>query len=158
MASHNRLLAPSALDLADGRLVFCEENQEVCVWGSVPGSPDPAAENANVLRDGTLEWHPEDVSLSRFLEIMVYLQTAWGGFEHVGDLHEIERALPTIEAEWDQVVRHNGLTIYARPGALITALDGDGLLTAAARTPEELARLERELAVHGHRSTRGRNG
>jgi hypothetical protein len=64
---------------------------------------------ANVLRDGTLEWHPEDVSLSRLLEMMVYLQTASG---------------------------------------LITALDGDGFLTAAARTAEGFARLERDLGFH----------
>ncbi len=145
MATHNRVRSPAELEVADGRLVFCEENQTVCVWGSIPGSEDPEAEVANVLRHGTLEWHSEEVSLSRFLEIMIYLQTAWGGFEHYANLEEPGHALPKIEAEWDQVVRHNGLTIYAQPGLLITALDGDPCLTAAARTRDGIARLEREL-------------
>lgn|SRR5690606_14349200 len=145
MSAHNRFLSPDALDLADGRLIFCEENQTVCVWGCVPGGEDPEAEIANVLPDGALEWHSEQVPLSELLAIMVYLQTAWGGFPHAADLHAIERALPTIEAEWDPVVRHNGLTIYEKPGLLISSLEGSGFLTAAARTPDGIASLQREL-------------
>src|SRR5690606_21659525 len=36
MSAHNRFLSPGALDHADVRLIFCEENQTVCVWGCVP--------------------------------------------------------------------------------------------------------------------------
>ena len=33
MEVHDRFLAPDALAVADGRVVFCEENQGVCMWG-----------------------------------------------------------------------------------------------------------------------------
>lgn len=145
MASHNRFLAPSALEESDGRLLFCEENQAVCVWGAVPGEDDPVAEVANVLRDGALEWHSEELRLGRFLEILVYLQTAWGGFEHTGDLLDPSEAMAAIRESWEAVVCHQGLTIYERSGALITALEGQGFLTGAARTEEDWARLEAEL-------------
>lgn len=147
MSSYNRFLRPAALRLSDGRLVYCEENQTVCVWGSVPGDPDPLAEVANVLDDDELEWHSEEVTLSRFLEILLYLQTAWGGFRHVGRLPATKRARGKIEAEWEEVVRHNDLIIHAQPGALISKLEGEGFLTVATRTSAELARLERELGV-----------
>lgn len=147
-AAHNRFISPPALGLSDRRLVFCEENQGVCMWGCLVGEEDPDAEFGNVLRGGALEWHSEEVALSRFLEIMIYLQTAWGGFEHVADLQEPDTAMPTIEAEWAEVVRHNGLTIYERPGLLITALEGEQFLTAAARTPQGLQYLERELGFN----------
>lgn len=147
MSSHNCFLRPAALRLSDGRMVYCEENQTVCVWGSVPGDPEPLAEVANVLADGSLEWHSEEVTLSRFLEILFYLQTAWGGFEHVGELQDSRRAMAKIEAEWEEVVRHDGLVIHAQPGAVISALEGQGFLTVATRTSAGLARLERELGV-----------
>lgn len=148
MAAHNQFLALPSLELVDGRLIFCEENQVVCVWGSVVGEPDPKAEVGNVLPDGTLEWHSEEVVLSRFLEIMVYLQTAWGGYEHAGDLQEPEGALVVMARDWTRVVQHNGLTIYEQPGVLVCSLEGLPFITAGALTETDLERLERDFGFN----------
>lgn len=145
LASHNRFFSPRALERSDGRIIFCEENQGVCVWGCLPGHEDPLAEVGNVLRDDTLEWHSEQARLSRFLVIQLYLQTAWGGFEHAGDLQDPDPVMSRIESEWEEVVRHQDLTIYWKPGALITALDGQPFLTGAARTEEDFVRLLGDL-------------
>ncbi len=145
MSAHNRFLSPAALECADGRILFCEENQGVCVWGCAPGDGDPMAEVGNVLRDDAFEWHSEGTKLSQFLQVLLYLQTAWGGFEFAGDLQDPKPMMARIQSGWERVVRHQDLTIYWRPGALISALDGEAFLTAATRTQEGFARLEAEL-------------
>ena len=134
--SHNRLRPPGRLKVVDGRVLFCEENQGVCQWGFVPGAADPIVEQGALVSVHELEWHPEEVSLSRFLEMLVYLQTAWGGFEYAGDLNDPTPVMSTIEAEWDVMVRHHEMTIYGRPGALISVFDGQTFVIGAARTEE----------------------
>lgn len=147
MAAHNRFYGPAGLRYSEGRILFCEENQGACVWGCRP-EEGADAEVGNVLGEDTLEWHSEEVWLSQFLEILLYLQTAWGGFEHAGDLQDPEPVMPRIEASWERVVDHQDLTIYRRGDALISALDGQPFLTAAARTSEGFVRHLGELGFN----------
>lgn len=63
LGAQNRLLAPSALRLDEGLLVFGEENQGVCEWGCEPGGDDPAV-SIRFPPDG---WLPEGLGLSMFL-------------------------------------------------------------------------------------------
>jgi hypothetical protein len=145
MAAFNHFLMPDDLHVVDGRLVFCEENQRVCVWGALPSADEPLTEQGVVLRDGAMEWHSEQVGLGEFLQIMLYIQTVWGGYELAGIHHAPAQVLPHVQGQWLRAVRHNDLTVYKRSGVLIAALAGETFLTAGARTQREFDQLEREL-------------
>lgn len=140
-SAYNTILRPDLLQREDGRLIFCEENQGVCVWGCTPSGDDPDAEVANVLPDDLLEWHPEGSSVGSFLSVMILLQTAWGGFEFGGAMPWTQAALADAGVTWEHVVRHQELTIYVAEGTVVTAFDDDLGVTGAGRTAAHFERL-----------------
>ena len=143
METHNRILPLSEVTMVDGRLVFIEENQGVCVWGIKPdGGDDPEVEQG-ITGDG-YEWNSEEQTCSRFLCLMMYLQAAWGGHAHCADHMEPDELLPELRREWKQVVDDNGLLILQRPGLLVTYLYGSGYLIGAAREEAGLEALMRD--------------
>ena len=140
-SAYNIIVPPRLLEREDGRLVFCEEHQGVCVWGCTPWGENPDAEVGNVLPDDSLEWHAEGATLGSFLSVLVLLQTAWGGFEFVEQLPSSQAALVDAGIEWDRGVRHRELTIYVADGTVAAAFDDHPSITGAGRTAAHLERL-----------------
>ncbi|MGE0321734.1 MAG: hypothetical protein AB7K71_11810 [Polyangiaceae bacterium] len=143
-ATHNTFLAPDELFIADGRIVFCDENQSVCVWGIEANSDDPEVHQGVTLRHG-YEWHGEELSCSQFMRLMIHLQAAWGGYEHAAQHWEPAGVLPRIEGTWTQVVDHNGLRVFQLGHSLISELEGSGFLSGAALCESGLQLLCDEL-------------
>ncbi len=143
--AHNRLLGPAELELRGDVLRFMDENQVVCFWGvrrGDLGEPDPTVYQGNP--DGPA-WHSEELCLSEFLTLMIYLQAVWDGLPHVGDHMDAEDVLKVIEPTWEKVVDHQDLRIWRHGGKLISHLDGDSICIGSAATAEELSYLERTL-------------
>src|SRR5258708_36760232 len=91
---HNRLLGPSELRVEDGMVVFYEENQCVAFWAIREGDlhlPDPTVYQGLDTTAG-LEWHSEDMTVSRWFPVMIYWQIVNGGFPFVGYAAAIEDA------------------------------------------------------------------
>src|SRR4051794_7330430 len=73
--AQDRLLAPPALRIAGGALVFYEENQNVNFWGVLEGDlglDDPPVHAA--WNEEPLLWEPDHDSLSGFFKTMAYWQ------------------------------------------------------------------------------------
>ncbi len=49
MTPHNQFRSPANWEFKDGRIVFLDENQGVCVWGCKPEGDDPGAEQGVVV-------------------------------------------------------------------------------------------------------------
>lgn len=144
--AHNRVFEPSELALADGRIVFCEENQGAVVWGCRPMGDNPEVEQGVVLASADeLEWYAQDQRTAPFLELMMYLQCAWGGYEHHAVHHDPDALWPLLDSAWELVVDHDGLRIWARPGVLLSKLETDPFVLGAARTERELEWLCEQL-------------
>ncbi len=116
LESFNRFALPSQLQLSDDKIVFLEENQEVCYWGFTAREENPVV--YMLFNEG--EWHSEKVRLDEFLSIILYYQCAQGGYEFGGVSHITKEDLEIfIHTEWEDVVRHNGLQIYWKPDCLL---------------------------------------
>ncbi|HJK91743.1 MAG TPA: hypothetical protein RMH85_22310 [Polyangiaceae bacterium LLY-WYZ-15_(1-7)] len=147
MEVHDRFLAPDALAVADGRVVFCEENQGVCMWGCAVGELAPRVEVGNLVHAAEpvgLEWHLEEVELETFLEERVVLQAAFGGFPH-GATVGLQGADEALARGWEERVRRGCLRVHGRPGVLVVSFAAGGALSVAARTEAELERACDEL-------------
>ncbi|ARU03675.1 hypothetical protein CCO03_02320 [Comamonas serinivorans] len=121
MQHFNRFLAPADWQLDQGRLVFLDENQGVCVW--------------QVDADGQV-WmgvddtvHPEALRLDDFLAVLMPYQLAQGGWPCCADTvlpaAELtdEREAIARELGWPLWVRHNGLTLNGQGAAMLWSLD-----------------------------------
>ena len=140
--AHNRLLSPDELKIEDGYLVFCHENQQVCVWGY----REDASEDADIQvfqGQGDGEWYAEEARLTEFLKILFYLQCVWGGLPWVGDHMDAAQLIAELDADWRLVVDDGGLKIWRSGGCLVSRLDGDDICIGAARDAESSKLLER---------------
>lgn len=125
-------------------LIFLDENQRVLSWGlqrdDLP-HPDPPVFQVTDLGDV----YPEDLSVSEFLVMMIYLQAVWGGLEYNLEPTEFDEdqeidtdeVLQRVRQEWTEVVNHDGLCIWQKNGMLISELSGDNLL-GVTNNPAEL--------------------
>jgi len=105
---HNRLLEPSELRVEDGMVVFYEENQCVAFWAIREGDlhlPDPTVYQGLDTTAG-LEWHSEDMTVSRWFPVMIYWQIVNGGFPFVGYAAAIEDAERAVSAHYPFLIAH----------------------------------------------------
>ena len=144
--AHNRLLKPEELELQGGMLRFMDENQCVCTWAlrrEDLGTEDPEVYQGNPIQDP--DWYREELRLSEFLQLSIYLQAAWGGLGINGDHMDAPEVLGAIEAKWSKVVDNGELRIWRRDGMLISHLEEDTICICAARDERSFEYLEREL-------------
>jgi hypothetical protein len=117
--SFERFVNYDKLYFINDKLVFLEENQDVCCWGIDAKEANPLV---YMCTDESEEWYPEEVRLSEFLVIMLYYQFAQGGYEYSGSIDEkqiSDEKLENLTREWEKVVDHNRLIIYWQSGKLI---------------------------------------
>jgi hypothetical protein len=150
--AHNRLWPPGALEVAQGRLVFMEENQCVVFWG-VPSrsrAADPVVFQTTDLEDGY--WAPES-ACSRFLRAMMCWQAVGGGVPHRGYAEYLEPAAARrLMRGWSVVGRMGELTAFVQSGRVACLLDEGrwALLEVAARSRRDFQALVVELGVVVH--------
>lgn len=118
MESFNRFALPTQLQRDDNKIVFLEENQNICYWGF---EIDPENTNPKVYQLlNENEWYEEQIPLIEFLKVMLYYQCAQGGYEYLGISNISEEDFEIfIHTEWEDVVRYNGLQIYWKPDCLL---------------------------------------
>ena len=113
--SFNKIIDIDKLYFKDDKLVFLEENQEVCIWGINIYEEDPI-----VYQNSNDEWYSEEVILSEFLNIIMYYQCAQGykNVENI-DAKNIKEKINKILNEMEKVVDHNHLIIYWKNNVLL---------------------------------------
>ncbi len=157
-----KLATPDELEVVDGRLVFLYENQSVVVWGLRPedlATPDPEvfigeaewtqlkgpSKKADPEGNWKLhvpDWESVELSVSQFLELIVYYNTAMGGYDHTGSRDDAGPVLAEVASSWKRVVHHQGLDIWRSGGKLIASL-GDDVCYGAARDDGDQRELEK---------------
>ena len=113
--SFNKIIDTDRLYFKDDKLVFLEENQEVCIWGINIYEEDPI-----VYQNSNDEWYSEEVKLSEFLYIIMYYQCAQGykNVENI-DTKNIKEKINKILNEMQKVVDHDHLIIYWKNNVLL---------------------------------------
>ncbi len=140
------------------KIVFLEENQGVCFWGVNRNDVDNQSKIVYVCTDIEAEnpgWYSEEVSLSDFLEIVMYYQCTQGGYKHGSAIYkrnfnsgeEYISFYNHLIIGWEKVVAHNGLIIYQKNEMLIwhfTDKDGnlEDTIFASTLTDEKMKELE----------------
>jgi hypothetical protein len=127
MSAFQRFLLPEELVIEDGKLIFLEENQGVCIWLAESEQDDPEALQCNEYdsmndRYKIEESYSENTRMSEFIPILLYYQLAQGGYKHGGMISKkaiTDEMLTAMVTDWDPVVRHNGLAVYWHPGCLL---------------------------------------
>ena len=142
-SAHNRLLAPIELhaDFEETTMVFMDENQSVCAWGI---QLDDLKNDDPIVYQGQPddgEWHSEECSISKWLEISLFLQCCWGGLEFSCDHMDPKSVMPKIRKKWTNVVDHNGLKIWENDGVLVSDM-GQPWCNGAANTDDGLSVLQ----------------
>jgi hypothetical protein len=139
--THNRLLGLEDLFVAQGRLVFMEENQNVVYWG-VPcrsASPDPPVFQAMDPEEGP--WARETRCVSTFLAVLLCWQAVGDPFGNGGYSDAIKPSLVRkVARRWTFVGRINDLSAYAADGHAICVLaDGKSVtVQVSAKTDQGL--------------------
>ena len=130
---HNRLLEPSELRVEDGMVVFYEENQCVAIWAFRERDqhlPDPTVYQGHDTTAG-LEWHSEEMTVSRWFRPMTYWQIVNGGFQFGGYAEGIEDAEGAVSAHYPFLIAHadgsNSLLRGCVPDRLPCSQRGDGV-------------------------------
>ena len=139
------------------KIVFLEENQGVCYWGI---NKDNVSELPTVyvctdIETENFEWNSEDVNLREFLNIIMYLQCAEGGYEYGSAVYEsnfenretYEIFLSDKTVDWEKVVDHNGFVSYQKGDKLIWHFSNsegkmEDTLYASTLTEESMTELE----------------
>lgn len=133
---HNRLLKPEDLRIAQGRLVFMEENQWVVFWGVLARSTaaDPVVFQTDDLDDG--DWYAES-PCSQFLSAMLCWQAVGGGLPHAGYSDPLDPAMARrLTKGWEAAGQIGDLSAFVRDGRVVCQIrEGKSVLVhCAART------------------------
>jgi hypothetical protein len=137
LSSHNRFYPPGGLTRADGKLVFCEENQAVVYWGYDADhgwrTDPPVYQGVNA---DEVEWYVEADRLSDFLAGMIYWQALYGGLPE----SRFAAATGTVRhaaGGWPLVWRDESTQLFSR-GAVVFSLTGrEGTVEVMAAGPSE---------------------
>jgi len=138
-------------------LVFLEENQGVCIWGiNIRDIENETVFMCTDFETDNPEWYSEEVTITDFLTILMYYQSAQGGYKHGSAVYESDfdnkekylQFFAEITADYKKVVEHNGLVIYQNDGKLIwhfTNEEGNlaDTIFVSTRTAEDMKELEK---------------
>jgi hypothetical protein len=105
---HNRLLDPSVLQVEDGMVIFYEENQCVAYWAIREADlhlPDPTVYQGHDTTAG-LEWHSENMTVSKWFPVMTYWQIVNQGFQFGGYAARVEDAERAVSAHYPFLIAH----------------------------------------------------
>ena len=114
--SFERFIDIDKLFIMDNKLVFLEENQQVCIWGI-----DISKNDLIVYQNADEGWYSEEVTINEFIDFMLYYQCAQG-YENVMniDTNKINNEnLLTLLKEMEKVVDNNHLIIYCNDNVLL---------------------------------------
>ncbi|OUL62918.1 hypothetical protein [Flavobacterium sp. AJR] len=154
MSSFQRFLKPEDLFYEDEKLVFLEENQNVCYWGV--STADTLVYQTQSIDNAV--WYSEEILLSDFLQMIMYGQCAEGGYPFSGAIYDMDQDELTefIEEittkDWQKVVDHNNWIIYENDRKLIWYftddngnLSEDYPLFVSTPTKEDFLKMEEEF-------------
>ncbi|WP_165247090.1 hypothetical protein [Paludisphaera soli] len=157
--SQERLLPPSEWTVEGRRLVFLEENQNVCIWGvSVrdPDAEDPAVSEGEP-DDESASWHGVlKRKCSDFLACMLHHQAVYGGLPHLafGAFTKTPISADRLaKLGWKNYGEMKGETSYSRPNQVVTVAPialpfaKGWTVNAGARTKRDLEAIQAELGL-----------
>jgi hypothetical protein len=100
----------------NNKLVFLEENQEVCIWGINTNEDDPI-----VFINADDEWYSLDIKLSQFIKIMMFYQCAqgYGNVENINLNNISEETKLKIFNGMVKEVDNDNLIIYWKDNILL---------------------------------------
>jgi hypothetical protein len=148
MSGFEQFRSPEDWELADGRLVFLEENQGVCSW-----SVDTEGHVWQLTHSDAVS---EQIDIGEFLQVVLPYQLAQGGWPYVSqgivstsELHSELEAIAT-QLGWPLLVKHNGLLMYGADRHLLWALEPaqdeeDASIFLSSAVEDEFLRLTEEL-------------
>ena len=111
--------------------VRCEESQD--------NSP-------NVFRLSGSEHFDEEMRISHFLLMMLYIQASLGGLKFRGLHPNTMELLRMLRNDWEPVVVHDGITIWQKDNTLIHNFGGTPFSGCATNSPEQFDAL---VTSHG---------
>lgn len=116
MESFHRFALPSQLECIDNKIIFLEENQEVCYWRFAVGEENPSVYQLTENNDD----YKEKLKLNDFIKLILYYQCAQKGYEFCGTAEITNEDLEIfIHTEWEEVIHYNGLQIYWKTDCLL---------------------------------------
>lgn len=142
--------------LKDDKLIFLQENQAVCYWAiDIKNLDNKTVWMSTNIESSAPEWYSENVNLYDFLKILMFYQSAQGGYPNGGAVYESNftdrkeylNFLEEVTHSYTKVVDHNGLVIYQQATKLIwyfTDREGniEDIIFVSTRTYKDLKLLE----------------
>lgn len=125
--AHNHLYPLENISIHDDHLQFMDEKQQMYFWGinlEDLSDDNPLVYQGEIL-DDEYEWYSEELQIFEFMKMMIYLQTAWGGYEFNGKCLNVKKVLKAIKDEWDLVITHDDLEFYKKNHMLITIISDE---------------------------------
>lgn len=149
LGAHNRFYPPGGLSRMDGKLVFCEENQVVVLWGydeDQGRQTDPPVYQG--VNNDQVEWYVEADRSSYFLAGMIYWQALYGGLPEFRT-RDASEAVRQSAAGWPLVWQDESTQLFSRGSIVfsLTGRDGGLKVQAAGQSKAELAELWRSLGL-----------
>jgi hypothetical protein len=145
------LLSPDRFSIHDGALVFCVENQGVCLWGirvmDLQLDDPPVVRASN---ESPLVWEIDHEHLSDFWITFIYWQTINGALGTVGiNGNATDAVLTEVEGQWPEIrlgPNNWGVRFFGTADQFICIV-GDRQIQAAATTGDGLREIEALLGV-----------
>ncbi|OJJ20541.1 hypothetical protein BKI52_18985 [marine bacterium AO1-C] len=143
---HHHFLDLEDLLIKDEKLIFLAENQEVIHWAVDLSDAKTVYQTADPIEESDLVWYEEAFDLTRFLEMMLYVQCIFadevyhtmlnGGYTHFAYLEATnldEKTLTLLserlEQQWQNVVLGNDVAVFSyQKSMLLYFIDDEGNL------------------------------
>jgi hypothetical protein len=145
-----QVLGPHELRVASGTLLFCVENQGVCLWG-IPldriNEDDPPVVRA--ANEAVLAWEPDHDRLSDFLVTLVYWQCVNGALGNTGIADAPEGVVQKVPALWPEIALGPntwGIRFFGKAGQLV-CLAGEDQVSAAGVSESDLREISASLGI-----------
>jgi hypothetical protein len=146
---HNRLWSPDALEIAQRRLVFMEENQNVVFWGvrSRTSAVNPMVFQTTELEDG--DWFAE-ARCSEFLAAMMCWQAVMGGLPHLGQSGLVALAAARrLTRGWSLAGRIHEMSAFVTDGRVLFVIKQveSAILYLGSHSREDFQALASKLGI-----------
>lgn len=148
--TQNRFLSPRDWFVDKKRVVFLEENQSVCWWGTHIGGEvvdDPPVFQG--VNDDPITWRREHAKCSVFIAVMLHYHAVCDGFPSVGSATLSDDAMKALKKHWHYIGQVNKQRAYCRQNQVVfvTSFLGSEILMAGAKTKRDWEALGRDLGV-----------